>query len=300
MINDDGTTTTTPEGLAITDWGDGTIDNELSHTYNEPGTYIVKTTLQPNNISTEEYNKLIKKVINVRNDISNFRKFCYGCTNMEQFSIDNIIHPANMAYMFSSCESLTLLDLSNFDTSNVTNMTYMFSDCGSLTSLDLSNFDTSNVTDMHCMFSCCESLISLNISNFDTSNVTDMRWMFWHCESLTSLNLFNFNANNLKYISQIFNYCKKLLNINFEITNNLIYGYHGFINNSGINYIHIKGTLTDNNLSEFINNLPTMPQSNIGTLDTSNLSNQSVNLILSNSSILDSTHAKNWKFSCEN
>ena len=59
----------------------------------------------------------------------------------------------NMSGMFSFCSSLTSLNLSNFNTNNVTDMRYMFSDCSSLTSLNLSNFNTNNVTNMSKMFS---------------------------------------------------------------------------------------------------------------------------------------------------
>ena len=45
-----------------------------------------------------------------------------------------------MESMFNDCNSLTSLDLSNFNTQNVTNMKYMFYDCYLLTSLDLFNF----------------------------------------------------------------------------------------------------------------------------------------------------------------
>ena len=38
-----------------------------------------------------------------------------------------------MSGMFSSCSSLTSLDLSNFNTLNVINMSDMFPDCSSLT-----------------------------------------------------------------------------------------------------------------------------------------------------------------------
>ena len=41
-------------------------------------------------------------------------------------------------------------------------------------SLDLSNFNTQNVTNMVGMFYSCESLKSLDLSNFNTQNVTDM------------------------------------------------------------------------------------------------------------------------------
>ena len=54
----------------------------------------------------------------------------------------------------------------------------MFSDCSSLTSLNLSNFNTNNVTDMRYMFFKCSSLTSLNLSNFNTNNVNNMEYMF--------------------------------------------------------------------------------------------------------------------------
>ena len=50
--------------------------------------------------------------------------------------------------MFYRCESLESVNLSNFNTQNVTNMSYMFSDCSCLNNLNLSNFNTQNVTNM--------------------------------------------------------------------------------------------------------------------------------------------------------
>ena len=100
----------------------------------------------------------------------------------------------NMSSMFYNCKSLTSLDLSNFDTSQVTNMSYMFYTCKSLTSLDLSNFDTSQVTDMKSMFYICKSLTSLDLSNFDTSKVTNMINMFADCYNLNgSITIMNPN-----------------------------------------------------------------------------------------------------------
>ena len=73
--------------------------------------------------------------------------------------------------MFAYCESLASLDVSHFDTSQVTDMSLMFYDCKSLASLDVSHFDTSQVTDMSDMFKRCNSLEILDITNFDTSHV---------------------------------------------------------------------------------------------------------------------------------
>ena len=45
----------------------------------------------------------------------------------------------NCYHMFYNCTFLTSLDVSNFNTSNVTNMSYMFQSCSKLTTLDLSS-----------------------------------------------------------------------------------------------------------------------------------------------------------------
>ena len=63
-----------------------------------------------------------------------------------------------MSGMFSRCNSLTSLDLSNFSAQNVNNnMQYMFFDCNSLISLDLSNFNTQKLYSK--IFLGCNSLI---------------------------------------------------------------------------------------------------------------------------------------------
>ena len=63
----------------------------------------------------------------------------------------------------------------------------MFYNCKALSSLDLSNFNTQNVTSMFAMFSHCEALTSLDLSNFNTQNVTSMFAMFYDCTSLTTI-----------------------------------------------------------------------------------------------------------------
>lgn len=92
-----------------------------------------------------------------------------------------------MSCLFKKCKYLTSLNISSFDTSNVTNMFAMLEFCPSITSLDLSNFDTSNVTNMMAMFHNCASLISLGISSFDFSKVESMFQFLSKCYSLTNL-----------------------------------------------------------------------------------------------------------------
>ena len=92
-----------------------------------------------------------------------------------------------MGGMFRDCSTLKTLDLSNFDTKNVTYMDYMFYGCCALKTLDLSSFYTKNVTYMGYMFYGCCALKTLDLSNFDTQNVTDMSSMFEDCEALTTI-----------------------------------------------------------------------------------------------------------------
>ena len=63
-------------------------------------------------------------------------------------------------------EKVKVLDVSNFDTSEIKYIEYMFEDCSGLTALDVSYFDTTNVTNMALMFSGCNILPSLFSNEF--------------------------------------------------------------------------------------------------------------------------------------
>ena len=90
-----------------------------------------------------------------------------------------------MSALFYNCSNLTSLDVSNFDTENVTNMSYMFDNCSNLTSLDLSNFNTLNVTDMKSMFSGCSNIESIYVSDaWNTEKVTSSSGMFSYCSNI--------------------------------------------------------------------------------------------------------------------
>ena len=124
-----------------------------------------------------------------------------------------------MQSMFFGMSNLTTLNLSNFDTSKVTNMGAMFLGMSNLTSLNLSNFDTSKVTNMGTMFSEMSSLTTLNLSNFDTSKVTNMQYMFSEMSSLTSLNLSSFNTSNVTDMNNMFKHVSSLTSLNLSSFN---------------------------------------------------------------------------------
>ena len=119
----------------------------------------------------------------------------------------------SMKNIFARCSSLSYLNISGWDTSNVTSMSNMFLICEKLPSLDVSHFNTSNVKDMDYMFDNL-NVDSLDVSNFNTSKVTNMNYMFFGCRKLTYLDVSHFNTNNVLTMSNMFNYCRLLKSLN--------------------------------------------------------------------------------------
>ena len=84
--------------------------------------------------------------------------------------------------MFSG-SGLKDLNLSSFNTYEVTNMDGMFSYCSGLKELNLSSsFNTSEVTNMDVMFFACHSLTT--IYSAGTWDCEKSRDMFWGCTQL--------------------------------------------------------------------------------------------------------------------
>ena len=183
-------------------------------------------------------------------------------TNPEKFT--------DLSYMFSGCKNLCSLDLSSFNTDNVTNMSHMFYDCYEfLHSLDLSSFNTKNVTNMSYMFAKGDCPISylgkLNVSSFNTEKVTNMEGMFignkiyslnlksfntqnvtnmssMFCDtSLKSLDLSSFNTQNVTDMSYMFANCFELTSINLSSFNTKkVVDMRGMFNNSRLNSLNLK------------------------------------------------------------
>ena len=150
-------------------------------------------------------------VKNPKGNISCYKMFS-DCKKVKVLDLSNFdtSNVTDMISMFLHCSSLVELNLQGFVTNNVSDMASMFNGCKALKHLDLSGFDTSNVSDMACMFSGCKSLKHLDLSGFDTSNVEDMEDMFSGCSSLKELDLSNFNTRNVTDMFDMFGGCESL------------------------------------------------------------------------------------------
>lgn len=141
--------------------------------------------------------------------------------------VDSGIAPVSTAYWFNGMNnaSLTTMDLSKLDTSNVTTMNSMFLGCTKLTSLTgLSSWDVSNVADMSYMFANTSgikmSLTSLDLSGWNTSACTTMATMFQWCSSLTNIYVSDkWSVKNVTSSNYMFTQCTSLPNYNARYTN---------------------------------------------------------------------------------
>ena len=108
----------------------------------------------------------------------------------------------NMRGMFNGAGSLAYLDVSAWDTSNVTDMAAMFNSIAA-TSLDVSGWDTSRVSTMNRMFQYANNLTTLDVSNWDTGNVTDMEAIF-HDTAITTLDVSGWNTSQVTTMNRMF------------------------------------------------------------------------------------------------
>ena len=118
--------------------------------------------------------------------------------------------------MFTGCESLETVDLSNVDLSQFTQMYYMFRDLKALKTVifptDAAKLP-SNLTSMESMFDGCIKLENPGLENFSAASVTNMESLFDGCSSLEVLDLSNFTTADGLNTFRMFSGCDNLRTI---------------------------------------------------------------------------------------
>ena len=180
-------------------------------------------------------------------DMSEMFRNCYNLTDID-LSTFNTEQVTDMHGMFN-VEVLGpyYIGLDNFDTSNVTDMHNMFGGCQNLQTLDISMFDTGNVTDMSEMFHDCINLTDIDVSQFNTSNVTDMSGMFRSCSALSTIDVSHFDTSNLQYANSMFeNSSLKTIKLGDFSTANVKSMGHMFASCANLDTLDLSGFITDN------------------------------------------------------
>ena len=105
----------------------------------------------------------------------------------------------------------SFIDLTDIDISELNNLWGIFGKLNTVEVVDISGWDTSNVITMDCMFIQCKKLKKIiGIENLDVSKLENATSMFSHCEKLVELDLTNWNPILLKNAWNMFSYCSNL------------------------------------------------------------------------------------------
>ena len=126
----------------------------------------------------------------------------------------------NMGFMFADDYSLMYVDVSDWNTGNVTSTESMFQVGSSymgngqlIEILGLGNLDVSNVTDMTCMFYGAGKMTYYDVSDWDVSKVESMNHMFCDNFKLRSLDLSRWDVSSVKTIYSMFDDAQSLITI---------------------------------------------------------------------------------------
>ena len=111
----------------------------------------------------------------------------------------------DVAYMFNGCTEVTELSFGeNFNTQNISSSSdgfkSMFDGCKNATTIDVTNFNTANVTDISYMFNGCEAVTGLNLSGWNPANFTRLDHAFCNMNALVNID-FGSNWSNLTKVT---------------------------------------------------------------------------------------------------
>ena len=171
-------------------WGDGNINNVLTHNYVGSGPFTI-TVLYPdtgavtgfgNGSSTWIGASSVTNISVWGNSLTSLEGACNGCSTLTSVpatlptSVTNLYNMFSGAFVFNQ-------NISGWDTSLVTNMSAMFNSAPAFNQ-NIGTWDTSSVTDMSNMFAGA-SAFNGTIGTWNTGSVTNMIGMF--------VGAFNFN-----------------------------------------------------------------------------------------------------------
>ena len=147
-----------------------------------------------------------------------------GCKKLSSIDLSNFNFNKiyNMSYLFYNCEKLNTIiwPKTTFSSSyDYCSYSHMFSNCQSLISIDLSNFYIHGINDLSYMFFNCINLENIKLKGYldwekgqaivynplylsNIIAITSTNNMFQNCNSLKELNLLSIN---IKYTHELFN-----------------------------------------------------------------------------------------------
>ena len=173
------------------------VNGQYTYTYNGSTGWAIKLT---DKNSTDAVTSDICTTVNGKPIVSARSMFSGSMASSINLSTFDTSNVTDMYAMFYNTP-VTVLDVSKFNTSKVTDMSLMFNNTKA-TTIDVSGFDTSNVTNMSYMFAASKAT-TLDVSGFDTSNVTNMMYMFSGSKA-TTIDVSGFDTSKVTDMEAMF------------------------------------------------------------------------------------------------
>ena len=204
------------DGVYTTEWGDGTTDKRVSHTYSKSGSFRIVTnnseTFGTGNQIPDNFRTAITKILHLDETITNGSHLFDGCTNLLEIKpLTNTFNTVD--YMFNNCNNLLDVDMRNVSFGNYTSATYMCNGCSKFTK-----------TPIKVIPDTCTNISGI----FANSGITDISgitfgsgistYEFWRLGTPITI------ANNLtiKCSQPLFQGCTTLVSIdNFTVSSNI-------------------------------------------------------------------------------
>ena len=192
------------------DWGDGSIDSNLSgdatHRYASPGIYTVTIRgvfphIFFNGRSGADKIRTVEQWGDIR--WTSMERAFAGCSNLEILATDapDLSGVTDMSFMFESATSFNQ-NIGSWDVSNVANMSGIFWYATSFNQ-NINDWDVSNAINMSFMFNGAYAF-NEDTSGWNVSNVTDMNWMFAFATSFNQ-DIGSWNVGKVTNMSFMFN-----------------------------------------------------------------------------------------------
>ena len=250
------------DGVYTTEWGDGTTDKRVSHTYSKSGSFRIVTnnseTFGTGNKIPDNFRTAITRVLHLDETITNGSHLFEGCTNLLEIKpLTNTFNTVD--YMFNNCNNLLDVDMRNVSFGNYTSATYMCNGCSKFTKTPISVipdtctnisylFANSGITDISGMtfgsgISNATSWIPPKLTTANNVTIKNNYVNFNGCSTLISCDNLIFTGTNM---NEMFNNCGKLQSVENLRTNNKVTNYTSLFRNCGslgeVDFINIDFT----------------------------------------------------------
>lgn len=134
--------------------------------------------------------------------------YCFDLQNVNFANLD-FSECESFNETFRYCQYLNDIDVSGLVTSSCTSLHMTFWGCKSITTttLDVTDWDTSQVTDMSGLFSGCSQITTLDLRHFDISQVQTLNELVANCYNLSTIDISTWNLSGID-IRDMFNNCQ--------------------------------------------------------------------------------------------